>query len=82
VIVNKKTLWIILISSTLALMATQLIAPIINIIRDEINLSPLYAGILLTIPGIFIVIFHPKIGIYIDKIDAKKDILRTIHGSV
>tara|TARA_Y100000031_G_C7991486_1_gene279406 strand:- start:377 stop:538 length:162 start_codon:yes stop_codon:yes gene_type:complete len=52
VIVNKKTLWIILISSTLALMATQLIAPIINIIRDEINLSPLYAGILLTIPGI------------------------------
>jgi len=65
-------IWIILITGTLTVMGGAVIAPVLNLIRDGLGVSPDAAGLIITTHGLFIALFSPLIGVAIDKIGTKK----------
>ncbi len=69
---KRDILWIIIISSTLTVMAGAILGPVVTLIRDGLNLSPSSAGLVITVHSIFIAILSPVAGSIIDKIGAKK----------
>ena len=69
---SSLSLWIILISATLTVMAGSIIAPVLNLMREELGADPVSAAIIITTHGIFIALSSPLIGILIDRVGAKK----------
>jgi len=63
---------IILIASTLTVMGGAIVAPVLNLIRDGLHVSPDSAGLIITTHGLFIALFSPLVGIAIDRIGTKK----------
>lgn len=68
---NRYTLWIICASATLSVMAGSIIAPVINSIRDALNVAPSWAGLIITTHGLLVVVSSPFIGKFIDKFGTK-----------
>ncbi len=52
-------------------MAGSIIAPVINSIRDALNVAPSWAGLIITMHGLMVVVASPFIGKLIDKFGAK-----------
>ena len=69
---GKYALWIILASSTLTVMAGAIIAPVLNLMEEELHVAPELARLIITTHGIFIALCSPLIGVIIDRIGAKK----------
>lgn len=69
---TKLTLGIILLSSTLTVMAGAIIGPVVNLIREGLNVGQSMAGLIVTTHGLFIAGFSPVWGLVIDKIGSKK----------
>ena len=69
---NRFTLWIILASATLTVMAGSILSPVLNLIREGLNVDPASAGLIITTHGLFIALFSPLMGIIIDRIGTKK----------
>jgi MFS family permease len=69
---STLSLWIILISATLTVMAGSIIAPVLNLMREELGADPVSAAIIITTHGIFIALSSPLIGILIDRVGAKR----------
>ena len=69
---NRFTLWVILASATLSVAAGVILTPVLNLIRDGLNIDPASAGLIITIHAFFTAIFSPVAGHLIDKIGAKK----------
>lgn len=69
---STLSLWIVLISATLTVMAGSIIAPVLNLMRDELGADPVSAAVIITTHGIFIALCSPLIGIIIDRIGAKR----------
>lgn len=69
---NGFTLWIILAAATLTVMAGSIIAPVLNLMRDGLDVAPAYAGLIITTHGLFIALFSPLMGNLIDRIGTKK----------
>jgi len=71
-IFKKFTLWIILASGTLTVMAGTIIAPVLNLLRDELGVDPVSAGLIITTHAIFMALSSPLIGNLIDRVGVKK----------
>ncbi|MGV9169540.1 MAG: MFS transporter [Promethearchaeia archaeon] len=68
---KKGILWLILLSSTLTVMAGSIIGPVIRNIRIDLGIGPSSAGLIITMHGIFVFLLSPLAGILIDKIGFK-----------
>jgi MFS transporter, ACDE family, multidrug resistance protein len=69
---TKLTLAIILISSTFTVMAGAIIGPVVNLIREGVNVDQSMAGLIVTTHGLFVAGLSPVWGLIIDKIGTKK----------
>lgn len=72
VALNKYTLWVILASATLTVMAGSIIAPVLNLIREGLGVDPASVGLIITTHGLFVALSSPVIGNVIDRIGTKK----------
>lgn len=69
---NRFFVWIILASATLTVMAGAIIAPVLNLIRQELNIDPGSVGLVITMHSIIIAVASPAVGKIIDKFGPKK----------
>ncbi len=69
---KNATLWIILVSATLTVMAGAIIGPVLNLMRDGVGVGPALAGLIITTHGLFIALFSPIMGVAIDRLGPKK----------
>ena len=74
-IYKNATLWVILASATLTVMAGAIIAPVLTLMGDGLGVEPGPARILITTHSFFVVLFSPLFGILIDKIGPKKPLI-------
>ena len=72
---NRFVPWIILASATLTIMASAIIAPVLNLIREGLNVDPASIGFIIAILGFFVALFSPLVGAVIDRIGTKKPFL-------
>ena len=56
-------------------MAGAVIAPVLNLIREGFGVEPTAAGLIITTHALFIALFSPVIGVFIDKVGAKKPLM-------
>ena len=68
----KISIFILLASATLTVMAGAIIAPVLNLIRDGVGVEASAARIVITTHSIFVAIFSPVFGIAIDRIGPKR----------
>ncbi|MFQ5884063.1 MAG: MFS transporter [Thermoplasmata archaeon] len=71
-IFNRYTLWIILVSATLTVMAGAIIAPVLNLMREGLGVDTASVGFIITTHALLIAFFSPVFGVIIDKIGTKK----------
>ncbi len=71
-IFNRFTLWVLLVSATLTVMAGAIIAPVLNLMREGLDVDPTSVALIITTHGLFIAIFSPLFGNLIDRIGTKK----------
>jgi len=69
---NRFTLWVILSAATLTVMAGAIVAPVLNLMREGLNVAPTSAGLIITTHGLFVALFSPLVGNLIDRIGTKK----------
>lgn len=69
---NRYILWLILVSATLTIMAGSVIAPVLNLMREGLNVDPASVGLIITTHGLLIALFSPLMGSMIDKIGPKR----------
>ncbi len=63
---------IILFVGTLTVMAGAIIAPVLNVMRDQLGVSPSRAGLIITTHSVFIALLSPVIGSLIDRVGVRK----------
>jgi MFS transporter, ACDE family, multidrug resistance protein len=68
---KKSILWLLLLSSTLTVMAGSIIGPVVRDIRIGLGVNPSSAGLIITMHGIFVFLLSPLVGVLIDKIGSK-----------
>jgi len=71
-IFKRFTLWIILASATLTVMAGTIIAPVLNLLREGLGVDPTSAGLIITTHALFMALSSPLIGNLIDRVGVKK----------
>ncbi len=71
-IFKRFTLWVLLASATLTVMTGSIIAPILNLLRDELGVDPASVGLIITTHALFMALFSPLIGNLIDRVGARK----------
>ncbi|MER8236272.1 MFS transporter [Streptomyces sp. NPDC094049] len=64
---HRATLFVLLLASTLTLMAGAVIAPVVGVIRGELGVSGTAAGLILTAHGLSLAIVSPFVGWAIDR---------------
>jgi ACDE family multidrug resistance protein len=69
---ERYTLWVILASATLTVMAGSIIAPVLPWMGEGLGVSPASAGLIITTHGLFIAIFSPLFGNVIDRMGPRK----------
>ena len=72
---GKTSLWVILASATLTVMAGSVIAPVLNQMGEGLGVTPGAARLLITTHGIMIAICSPVIGLLIDKWGVRKPLI-------
>ncbi len=65
--VRPAALAVLLLASTLTVMAAAVIAPVLAVIQDDLELSATAAGLLLTAHGLVIAVASPLAGVLIDR---------------
>ena len=71
-IFNRFTLWVLLVSATLTVMAGAILAPVLNMMREGLGVDPASVALIITTHGLFVAIFSPLFGNLIDRIGTKK----------
>lgn len=69
---SKATLWVILASATLTVMAGSIISPVLNPMTEGLGVAPGTARTLITTHSIFVALFSPIYGILIDRTGPRK----------
>ena len=69
---KNLALGVILSSATLTIMAGSIIAPTLNLMRENLGVSPSEVGIIITTHGLFMALFSPLMGIIIDRMGARR----------
>ncbi|MFW6110740.1 MAG: MFS transporter [Thermoproteota archaeon] len=67
----KKFSWIILASSTLTVMAGSIIGPVVREISIGLDVDPSFAGLIITMHGLFVFLFSPLAGSIIDRLGVR-----------
>jgi MFS family permease len=71
--VSKKfSLAVIFTSATLTIMAGSIIAPVLNLMRDNLGVAPASVGLIITTHGLFMALFSPLMGSIIDHKGARR----------
>jgi ACDE family multidrug resistance protein len=71
----KASLWVILASATLTVMAGSVISPVLGQMGEGLGVDPSAARLLITTHGIMIAICSPLVGLLIDRIGIRKPLL-------
>ncbi len=71
---QRSALTVLLLASTLTVMATAVISPVIAVIRDDLSLSGTQAGLLLTAHCLVIALVSPVAGTLIDRHGVRRPI--------
>ena len=69
---GKASLWVILASATLTVMAGSVISPVLNLMTEGLGVGAGSARIIITTHGIMIAICSPGIGLLIDRIGVRR----------
>ncbi len=69
---NRLTLWVILASATLTIMAGAIVAPVLNLIREGLDVDLASVGLIIITYALFTALFSPLVGILIDRIGTKR----------
>jgi ACDE family multidrug resistance protein len=72
---GKASLWIILASATLTVMAGSVISPVLGQMGEGLGVDPSAARLLITTHGIMIAICSPLVGLLIDKTGVRKPLI-------
>ncbi|MFC1962657.1 MFS transporter [Chloroflexota bacterium] len=72
---NRFSLWVILASATLTVMAGAIISPVLNLMRDGLGVDPASVGFIITTHALFLALFSPLIGNLVDRIGARKPLM-------
>jgi ACDE family multidrug resistance protein len=72
---SRTSLWVILASATLTVMAGSIIAPVLNQMGEGLGVDPGAARLLITTHGIMIAICSPAIGILIDRVGVRRPLI-------
>ncbi|MBN2059440.1 MAG: MFS transporter [Deltaproteobacteria bacterium] len=77
---ERFTLGVILTSATLTIMAGTIIAPILNLLSENLGVAPSNVGIIITTHGLFMAVFCPLMGSIIDRKGVKCPYILTLLG--
>ncbi|MGD8353646.1 MAG: MFS transporter [Pseudomonadota bacterium] len=69
---NRASLAVILASATLTIMAGSVIAPVLNTMREGLGAAPSSVGIIITTHGLFMALFSPIMGSFIDRVGCRQ----------
>jgi predicted MFS family arabinose efflux permease len=69
---TRATLWIILASATLTVMAGAILGPIVPAIQSSLGVSESLAGLIITTHGLLIVVVSPVAGAIIDRVGPRR----------
>ncbi len=69
---TRTTLWVIIASATLTVMAGAVLGPVVPGIQDGLGVSESLAGLIITTHGAFIVLTSPIAGVLIDRYGPKR----------
>ncbi|SIR65383.1 MFS transporter [Natronorubrum thiooxidans] len=69
---SRETLWVILASATLTVMAGAILGPIVPAIQSSLGVSESNAGLIITTHGALIVLVSPIAGALIDRIGPRR----------
>ena len=69
---GKTSLWVILASATLTVMAGSIIAPVLGQMGEGLGVDQSAARILITTHGIMIAVCSPAIGLLVDKVGVRR----------
>ena len=69
---KRLSLGVILASATLTIMAGSIIAPVLNLMRDSLDVAPASVGLIITTHGLFMALFSPLMGSLIDRKGARR----------
>ena len=72
---RKASLWVILASATLTVMAGSVISPVLGQMGEGLGVDPSAARLLITTHGIMIAICSPLVGMLIDRIGVRKPLI-------
>lgn len=72
---TRATLWVIVASATLTVMAGAILGPIVPAIQTNLEVSESLAGLIITTHGAFIVLVSPLAGVLIDRIGPRRPFL-------
>jgi ACDE family multidrug resistance protein len=72
---GQASLWVILASATLTVMAGSVISPVLGQMGEGLGVDPSAARLLITTHGIMIAICSPLVGLLIDRIGIRKPLL-------
>ena len=72
---SKISLWVILASATLTVMAGSVIAPVLSQMGEGLGINPSAARLLITTHGIMIAICSPLIGLLVDKVGVRRPLI-------
>lgn len=69
---TRATLWVILVSATLTVMAGAILGPIVPAIQSSLEVSESLAGLIITTHGALIVLVSPIAGAVIDRVGPRR----------
>ena len=69
---GRASLWVILASATLTVMAGSIISPVLNLMTEGLGVGAGSARIIITTHGIMIAICSPAVGLLIDRIGVRR----------
>jgi MFS family permease len=77
---KRLSLGVILTSATLTIMAGSIIAPVLNVMRDGLGVTPSSVGLIITTHGLFMAFFSPLMGSLIDRKGARRPFIFSLIG--
>lgn len=69
---TRATLWVILASATLTVMAGAILGPVVPAIQSNLGVSESLAGLIITTHGAFIVVVSPLAGALVDRVGPRR----------
>jgi len=69
---SSSAVWVVITSIKLTVMAGWIIAPVVHVMRADLGVGPVSAGLIITTHALFTALFYPPAKIIVSKIGVKK----------